>query len=258
MIRTIFIVCAALLALGDVSGAEDQLEALVGKENKALLLGKGEVSHILKGDSNLLLFPALPERSGMQEAISTMKPNAGVEIQKLIVLSNPGCKDAACILAMYNRIRAISTLKGIEYYSATRKRMRIFYEDAYVIDSETDTKRKSDPIVSEIPEKSRLLCFLSDSSFGQYICSIDYEKSASSISMRMRNLTQIWYLFIPIINPGNMQSYILLTPIDAGILFYGFSCIKGDDPMGIGQSRADSIYNRLIALFNWFQASCKN
>jgi hypothetical protein len=156
---------------------------------------------------------------------------------------------------MYNRMRSISLLKGIEYYSVSRKRMRIFYEDAYAINTPGEKKKIPDPLVTEIPATSTVYCYFKDSSFGEYTCSMEYSMEGDSISIRMRNLTQVWYFMIPLIKPGKMLSYFLIIPIENMILFYGFFCIKGEDTFGLAESKADSLYNRIKALYNWFVES---
>jgi hypothetical protein len=229
------------------------LETLITGENIALLVKKAEISRLVTEDGKLLLFPAVPRMREMSAQVSAMKPTIGYEILKLAKIPERGCGRPSCILEIYNLLRAISTLKGIEYYSASRKRMRIFYEDARVVDSADSRNPLPDPHDETIPDKSTIFGFFKDSSFGEYVCSIEYERAGPSVSMRMQNVTQIWYLFFPIIEPNKMLSYILIIPTDSGILFYGFSCIKGQDSFGIAASRADSLYNRLIALYNWFE-----
>jgi hypothetical protein len=230
----------------------DKLSLLVGETNAAQLAVKGEISRYLDSSATLTLFPNRAGKQAMIDTVKAINPTICVEIAKLSTNARNGCPDSACMIDIYNTLRAISTLKGIEYYSASRKRMRIFYEDAFIVNTPGEKKRIEDSAEKEIPATSNLFCFLKDSSFGEYVCSIEYGKEADSISMKMQNLTKIWYLFIPIIEPNNMLTYIIIIPLDKGMLFYGFSAIKGDDVFGIAKSRADSLYNRLIALYNWF------
>jgi hypothetical protein len=238
-----------------MSEEANQLVGLVGSANASILREKGEVSRFINADPKLTLFPEASGKARLAADIVAMKPTIGVEMLRFAKSDDGGCTSPACILRIYNVLRSLSSLKGIEYYSVSRKRMRIFYEDAYIVDSAEEKKRQPDPADASVPDQSRLLCFFRDSSFGEYVCSIDYGKEGNTISMRMQNLTKIWYLFVPIIDPDNMLSYMLIIPADEGILFYGVSAIKGDDALGIAVSKADSLYNRLVALYNWFLES---
>jgi hypothetical protein len=250
MKRSTFIFIIAGMVATMWAQENDKIASIVGNDELALLREKGEISRVFTGNDGPRMFPALPslkERKHEIEAtVESMNPTLGVEI--LIV--SAGADDA--MLSTYNILRSVSTLKGIEYYSATRKRMRIFYEDAYVIASPDDRKRHADPLVIEIPKTERILSFMKDSSFGEYVCSIDYTHTDDAISMEMRNLTRIWYLFIPIIDPENMLTCMIVIPAGDRTLFYGISLIKGDDVFGIAKSRSDSLYNRLKALYDWF------
>ncbi len=236
------------------SAQTDSLSSLVGDANARELASRGEISRYLDSSATLALYPARPERGAIIESIKAMNPTIGVEILKLMPMPGIAKTDSASMLRIYNSLRALGTLKGIEYYSASRKRMRIFYEDAYIIDNRTDKKRIADAKASAVEAKSNLLCFFKDSSFGEYVCSIDYSADAASIFMDMQNLTEIWYLFVKIIEPKNMKSRIVVIPVEDGILFYGLSAVRGDDPFGIAKSKSDSLYNRLIALYNWFDS----
>jgi hypothetical protein len=145
-------------------------------------------------------------------------------------------------------------MKGIEYYSASRKRMRIFYHDAYVITSPEEKTKIVDPLVNSIPEKSDLYAYLEDSSFGHYICHVEYEYDGEAFIMEMQNLTQIWYTIIPLIKPHKLKSYTIIIPLGEEILFYGFSCLRAVNLFGMARGRIDSLYNRIKAVYNWFRA----
>jgi hypothetical protein len=247
------LVAISCFAQGLFCEQADKIAQYLGEANARELRAKGEVSKYLDASSTLALYPNRPEKDAMAKSIRQMNPTIGIEVLKFRAFSEKGCAAGqSSMLGIYNTLRSLSTLKGIEYYSASRKRMRIFYEDAYAVNNPTEKKRIEIKQSTQIERASSLYCYFRDSSFGEYVCAIDYETDEDSISMNMKNLTEIWYLFVSIIKPLDMTSRIIIIPVDDGILFYGLSAIRGDDPFGIAKSKADSLYNRLVALYNWF------
>jgi hypothetical protein len=225
----------------------------ISSEVAHTLSQEGEISRIVKKGEDLTLIPHLIIKDEIEEEIKKMEPLIGVEIlilhssRKNNIEEEPELK-----LLLYNTLRSISTLKGIQYYSASRKRMRIFYHDAYVIDSPKTKKRMKDPLVDTIIKNDSIYAFFKDSSFGNYVCGIDYTVDDECYFMKMENFTLIWYFIFPIIDPHNLRSYIIIIPSEKYLLFYGFSCLDSSNPFGIAESRIESLYNRIKAIYNWF------
>jgi hypothetical protein len=225
----------------------------ISKETAETLVQQGEISTVIKKGENLNLLPAVSKKKEIEEEIKEMDPLIGVEILILHSSMKKNIHEAEEYkLLLYNTLRSISTLKGIQYYSASRKRMRIFYHDAYVIDSPKTKKRMQDPLVDTIIETDRIYAFFKDSSFGDYTCGIDYAVDDECYFMKMENLTLIWYIIFPIIDPRNLRSYIIIIPAENHLLFYGYSCLDSTNLFGIAESRIESLYNRIKAIYNWF------
>ncbi|MBN2534305.1 MAG: hypothetical protein JXB88_15560 [Spirochaetales bacterium] len=238
---------------------ENPLTRFIDPEKLDVLLKEREISVIFGQGKSLTLIPEINAKEHIIKEVRELNPTAGVELL-LLFKPDQDVTDKGKPLFLYNTLRSISTLKGIEYYSASRKRMRIFYHDAFVIDSPTGKKRMDDPVVtntSQIPEKSELFAYLEDSSFGNYICQVEYAYDGQTFIMVMENFTQIWYTIIPLIKPHNLKSYIIIIPYGREILFYGFSCLRATDMFGIAKSRIQSLYNRIKALYDWFRSEYK-
>jgi hypothetical protein len=238
-----------------LSGNPGSISSIIDNSLYTLLKEKGEVSRTVKKNGTLTLIPSNAFKEKITGELTSINPTISVEILILAHTNSDAGSGKYDALRVYNVLRSISSLKGIEYYSASRKRMRIFYEDAYVVNNPTDKLKIPDPKVAEIPDQSSLFGFLKDSSFGEYVCSIDYLRSGDTIALRMENLTQMWYFVLPAIDPHGMLSYILIIPGDSEILFYGVSSINSDKNMFIAEQKSDSLYNRLKALYNWLEKS---
>jgi L-rhamnose mutarotase len=231
-----------------------RLQELMAPDILNTLLKEGEVSRIYTPESSLVLFPDIEGKDRILEEVHEIDAVIGVEIALLFHTENKVVNDNKDrLVSIYNILQSISTMQGIEYYSATRKRMRIFYHDAYVINSPGEKKKIDDPQVAVIPGKSSLYAYLEDSSFGNYICHIDYTFNGQAFTMEMQNHTQIWYTIIPLIKPYNLKSYIIIIPLEENILFYGFSCLKTINMFGMARGRIVSLYNRIKAVYDWFR-----
>ncbi len=145
-------------------------------------------------------------------------------------------------------------MEGLEYYSASRERMRIFYEESYVVDGPERRNRISDPFVTEVPREDRIYAFQKDSSFGENVQKIDYLRSDGEILLSMENTTTMVYKFVPLVTPGNLKTFILIRPdSDEGVIeFYGNLGIRVPALFGLQERARDSFYNRVVALYGWF------
>jgi len=163
---------------------------------------------------------------------------------------------------LYNISRSISTLKGIQYYSASRQRMRIFYLKSYAISDPNSRKALADPRVSSIPDQSTIYAFQEDSSFGSYVMKVDYTVGPDSydpnyLLMSLTNLTTMYYSIIPIIDPRSFQMHLSIVPHGDMLYIYGNS---GVDTFTIGFLKDHinkSFTNRLKAISDWYVAQMK-
>ncbi|HUX12771.1 MAG TPA: DUF6675 family protein [Spirochaetia bacterium] len=160
---------------------------------------------------------------------------------------------------LYNIARSISTLKGIEYYSASRKRMRVFYLESYAISGPESRKAERDPLVNTIPAKSTVYAFQEDSSFGSYVMQIDYSAGSNLFSpdyvlMSLHNLTKMNYSIFPIIDLKHFHMNLAIILREDALYIYGNS---GIDTFSFGFLKDhinQSFANRLTAVSDWFVA----
>jgi hypothetical protein len=237
----------------------EYFERIVGKEHWRRLEREFSLQHTFKRNEQLTLFPTLPIKERIEPEVARVEPTIGVE---LLLLFDPGIADALARTAesdyhlrIYNVLRSISTLKGIEYYSASRKRMRTFFYDAYAIESPKNRERRDDPLVSSIPPDSTVYTYMKDSSLGNYVAEIRYHYHFDYFSMSIRNQTLLRRFIFPMVKPQKLNMFVLIVPRDDQMLFYGLSYVNATNIFGVAESKTASFYNRLIALFNWFRTN---
>ncbi len=179
--------------------------------------------------------------------------NLGIEalfLHKTLNTDSGSIKET--LLKSYNIFNSISTLEGIEYWSNSRKKMRILFKESWLIDGVKTKKRLDDIQFSELPLESSILVHQKDSTFGSNISEINYNSSSDSINMSINNLTDMWFTIIRVVKKNEMNINLLLIPTQEGLLFYGVAGAKTMKIKEIQDTAAKSLYNRIISFNNWF------
>lgn len=193
--------------------------------------------------------------AGLQDDLVAFDPSVGIETIFLLPLREltPESDPEAFLLRVYNTLRSVSTMEGIKYYSASRERMRIFYEESYTVRGAGDDTRIPDQTVSSIPRKETLHIFQHDSSFGRNVYEATYWHDDGITTLSLINRTQLFYRGIfPVVAPQNLRIKLSVVPTDEGLVFYGNSAIDVITLLGMDDRVRDSFYNRVVALYEWF------
>lgn len=232
--------------------AESTTDTLLAPELLERLTLEGELRNSLSAASPLQLIPEVTLRPEIEERINELELSVGTEI--LIRYRNEAIDFdiEASRLKIYNILRSISTMEGIEYYSASRKRMRTLFAQSYVIDGPDKQERVPDPKVEEIPAYSRLYIFQKDLTFGGNVYRSEYRYSGQYFLLTNLNTTTMRYFLLPMVKPEQSVTYILLIPAGKEILFYGVAGAHTMSFFGLERKRENSFYNRLKAIYGWF------
>ena len=158
----------------------------------------------------------------------------------------------AYLLELYNTLRAISTLEGIDYYSASRDRMRLLFAESWAISGPEERERIPDPTVSEIPSEDTVYIHQRDLTFGTNRYRVEYLREEDTFSMNIVNITTMTYMIFPLVGQGNMSMRLLIIPVKEGLIFYGLNTVNMLDLKVFHKKMEDSFTNRMIALFDWY------
>ncbi|THB63225.1 MAG: hypothetical protein D6B26_06275 [Spirochaetaceae bacterium] len=221
---------------------------------------------ILARDGRLLAF-------GTRETpISLMPPLESTQAIRSRVVASPviseillfvpgnGTKDLTSSetrLALYNMLRSPSTMKGIEYYSASRKEMRTLFTDSYAIES-PDTRRSiPDPAVQEVPTQDSLYFLQRDLTFGRNVYQANYYADDDSLRVDIINHATVGMGIIPVIMPEKMRMTIVIQPFEDALLVYGVVYTDPILTLGMQERIQRSLSNRLKAIAEWAVAETK-
>ena len=217
----------------------------------ATLVREGELSFRFNRDSEEPLLKLAPEfGTAIERQVRDLEPTIGVEVLFLLD-APPQARELDANL--YEIMHAIGTMEGIEYFSASRNRMRTFFHESYVIAGPDSRERIPDPAFSSVRARSTIHVFQRDSSFGENVYRLDYRTRDGALWLGMNNLTQMWYQGIrPALGPELLQRHLVIRPIGDKLLFYGVSAARPGFLFGMENRVKRSFYNRLVALHDWF------
>jgi hypothetical protein len=225
--------------------------------DKEQLITEGKVTRFYYSEDPVnTLMPDMDISSVITGELKEIDPNIGVETLNIISLpeelQESGDKKAQ-MLTIYNILRSVSSIEGIDYYSASRERMRTFFKQFYRVENTENTRKLPDPTVEKIPAEDSFLVFQEDLTFGKNFSRLTYRYNGNYISLSIENLKTMWYGILPLIGAHNMQVHLIVFPFGDYLIFYGNSGVHTlVSLLGIEKSKTDSFYNRIQALFNWF------
>jgi hypothetical protein len=248
------VICAALLAGLCLPLAAASLEELAGPEQAAALLAGETLSQVQLKTPRPLLIPRHPGLRRLVDGLmGELEPGLLVEsLYRYEKPAGPGAWTEDERLRLYNEATALSSLEGIQYYSASRKTMRTFYEYSRVIDGPETRQVLADPVFASVPPEQRLYARQRDLTFGDNMYQYDYFASEDALAFVQRNLTAMNAGIIPAVGKNRLRS--VAAVIDAGdsLLIYIASMARAASLPGLGGRIGNSFTNRAEAVLKWF------
>ena len=220
---------------------------------KSELFLNGEISKYYSGKEIPKLIPGNSLSSEIRADLRSINANVGVEALFLFPLN--GIRKEREVF--FTKLLNISGLKGLEYYSASRKRVWPLFEQSYSIDNPDSGKEVPDPVIDSIPNKGVAYIFQKDTTFGSNISRLDYLASDNVIRMTIINMTPYKYGIIRIIRPANMHLHVAIYLLDDYLLYYGTFGARSGSYFLFEKKIHKSFLNRLKALFGWYSKNLK-
>jgi hypothetical protein len=238
-----------------VCAEPDALETFVGAENAARLRAGETLVQVRFKDSSFALLPAHETvRKRTEEARGKVHPTVMAETLTLYRKPAPGARawTEAERTALFNAAVAISTLAGIEYYSASRGAMRVFYETSTVIDGPESKTALPDPVFDSPPLEFTLYARQKDLTFGDNLYRYVYYSVEDALVFVQENLSSITYGVIPAVGKNKLRS--MAAVIDAGdfLVLYAVSMAKAASLPGLTRRIGNSFTNRALAVLKWY------
>ena len=239
------------ISIFNITAAENIIDFLSYSE-KEQLYSEGEISRYFFDKELPSYLFSTDYESDLLEIISKLDVTIGVESLYFLKYSRLNTKENTSILSIYNTLLSVKTMKGIEYYSQSRKKMRTLYTESYGIESLDNKEPIDDPVYTSIPGILTRYMLQTDKTFGENLYKAVYRYDGNTIWINIVNETKMKYSFIPMVDKGNMSVSLFVTTTDEGILFYGVSTSETSSFLGLAKSKKESFYNRIKAMFMWF------
>ena len=195
--------------------------------------------------------------------ISSLEPNVLVEALYLYTkpASIAGASEgwtAEQRIGVFNQLMAVSSMTGLQYYSASRRTMRTFYEYSYVVDGPDSRNRIPDPVFTSVPTTLTLHARQKDLTFGDNVYRYNYVTAQDAVYFTQDNVTTLTIALIPVISNGNLKTVMAVIDCGDSILIYAVSMAKALSVPGIGDRISNSFSNRAQAVINWFSGRLDN
>jgi|SRR5208283_821765 len=249
-----FILLAILMALvGLPAGADDLLARYVDPDSVQKLRAGSSVSASVSPDGVLRLVPSVTTQASIAADVSALHPTVGVEMLRLIPDMAEQMDSPEGWLRIYNALHAVSSMRGITYYSVTRGKMQVLFSKSYAISSPTARTQIEDPVFTQIPDDDTLYTWQEDNSFGGVPYQESFQYRTDHLVAKIENLSTISLFILPLVTPHNLVSHVVVIPVDKDLLFYGVACLRTSMPIGDRHSREESLENRLIAMADWLK-----
>lgn len=152
------------------------------------------------------------------------------------------------IEAVSKIVRSISKMKGMQYYSNSRKRYETLYSESYRVDS--NHEKLSDD-TSGSSEGKQIYIFQNEHTFGKAYYRVRYRENSKAIVMKLNNTSSMYYGIIKAVEPDKCR--IVANIIDDGDGYYIYLGMRVDCslPGFMEEKMTMSFQARLDALYNW-------
>jgi hypothetical protein len=227
----------------------------LSEEEITLLKEEGEITLFQYKETEPQLIPEVSQTSSLKADLTDLGGNFSIEGLFFIPVEEV-IKEDSLILNSLNILSSVSTLEGLQYYSASRGEIRLLFEECWRIKDENSEEPIGDLHFSSLPEKASFFIHQKDLTFGSNSSAVTIITEDDCLFMSMKNLTKMRYNgVVKVINKGDFYTGVLVIPVEEGILYYGTMTAQTMN-IGILMDKASkSFYNRMKALFNWFSAA---
>jgi len=157
-------------------------------------------------------------------------------------------------LALYNILLSVSTLEGLEYYSASRGEMRLLFEESWVIADPDDKEPLPDKLAASVPAQESIFIHQKDKSFGSNESVMTFRAASDVFATDIINLTPMRYKgLIKVVDPENMQVHLIVVPVEEGLLLYGTMSAQTRNVKAFLDRARNSFTYRVVALTGWYK-----
>jgi hypothetical protein len=148
------------------------------------------------------------------------------------------------------RIGAISTLRGIRYWSVTEKTWRPFVIDASALSRLDPRSRRSDFLATEMTAGSEHYYWEKQARSGSIVYRMTVlERSPARAVVATENLSPVRFLLLTLFNPGALQSVVCVELISPGVWGAFLVVRTGEGASALAAGHDAAYVNRAVAIY---------
>ncbi|MCL1815826.1 MAG: hypothetical protein FWG27_08430 [Treponema sp.] len=244
---------SALFTLLGTGVFAQSLESLLPEDLIKQLVQSGTVNRERFDTAELRMVPRYPALERLLDAKRAgLNPNISIESLQLYKKPSSGNWTAEEKSDLCNGIFAISTLKGLEYFSKSRNKMRTLYETSTVIDGPDTKNPRPDPSYRTPPAELSVFVRQKDLTFGDNVYQFTFYADETAFIIFQENITTLSYGPVPVVDKNKLRSVVAIIDCGPYLLIYTASLAKASMLPGMKQRAGESISNRAVALLSWF------
>lgn len=240
---------SAASPVGARTGAD--LSRLLGAADAAALAAEGQLARVVPRDGAPGWLPAVDSRDALLADVRRIEPTITVELLRWYGGQSVRFDTPEGRLRLFNTLRAVGTMQGLTYWSASRGVDRVLFTESHAVAGPDDLAPLPDPVDSVLPSSDLRWSLQVDQTFGRHLYLGTYTNRPDHLVVRTENADTISYLLIPVMRPGGMVTVCVFVPFPDGVLLAGLVWSKLAVPAIDRAGREASLLNRLVALSNW-------
>ena len=156
-------------------------------------------------------------------------------------------------------LRSVSSLKGLKYYSPSRKKYRLLYKDSFVVEKREPKKGKIEYVKIQDPldgamDGLSVLVSQEDLTFGKNIYKYDYFQDNYGMGLMVENVNSLYYSLFKAIDEKELNSYVIFHDIGDYLLIYASTKANFAKLYGLEKKIKNSFSSRLDALCSFLIA----
>jgi len=251
MRKTCFAITVLLCLSFRAGAASPSLDELFpGRPSVAReLRTSGEVTSSMTDGIDTSMVPQVSLSSEVRKTLETGPDIVGT--RSLFLLPFPEKEEP--LIFLINTLTNVSSLEGIEYYSASRNRNRTLFSRAYVLSSPAGGSPAPDPTFSSLPGEFTLPVFLEDTTFGEALYELSFKTSGDCILATLTNRTPLSLGYLKVTDSGDTVFTLLAVPMNNSLLLFASGTAKPGTGVLFRGSVERSLYNRIYALKDWLE-----
>lgn len=164
--------------------------------------------------------------------------------------TNDGDISKMDIQAVSEIIRTVSKMKGMVYYSTTRKKSMVLYKNAYTLAGPEDTAPIEDKNTGNADGLKNWMLF-DDASFGKCRYELNYRQTEDAFYMSYQNVEPMKVAFIEPVDKGDLLVHAVFIDCGDKVLIYIISDVDAVKFPGMRKQMESSMVSRMDALSTW-------